>query len=149
MPHEAAAVAENTPDLRSDPQDSNRGADGCQTESNESKSLWLRDGVIAIYIDFFVFHGTPQSFNKDIITPRPEAIHPDSNAACLEGLRKDMPGQLAPLICIHDVGFSITGDGALKRLQTELNIHRDGHSPGQHSTRIPVHPGDQKCCTLT
>jgi len=107
------------------------------------------DGVIAIYIDFFVFHGPPQSFDKDIITPRPSAIHPDSNAACLEGPRIGMTGQLAPLICIHDVGFSITGDGGLNRLQTELNIHRDGHSPGQHPARIPVHPSDQKCCTWT
>ncbi len=27
------------------------------------------NGIVAVQIDFFVFHGLPEAFNKDVVTP--------------------------------------------------------------------------------
>ena len=57
----------------------------------------VRNRVIGVKINFFVFDRSPQSFNEHLITPSAFAIHADLDAMVLEQASKGQRSKLTSL----------------------------------------------------
>ena len=101
------------------------------------------DRFIGMEIHLFVFHRSPEPFNKNIIAPRASPIHTQANPVGLDESGKCVIRKLTALIRIHDVWVPIPSQGLLNSLKAELDVQRDGHAPGQDSARMPIHYRDE------
>ena len=67
----------------------------------------FRDGFIAPQVNVFVFNGTPQAFNEDIIQSTSSSVHTDQYLP-LQQLRCKFPaGKLAALIRVEDAWLTL------------------------------------------
>ena len=73
----------------------------------------------------FVLHGSPESFDKDIVSPGTLAIHADANLVFLEILGECLAGELAALIGVHDLGLAVFGNRFFECIQAKAGVHRD------------------------
>ena len=84
------------------------------------------DRFIDMEIHLFVFHRSPEPFNKNIIAPRASPIHTQANPVGLDESGKCVIRKLTALIRIHDVWVPIPSQGLLNSLKAELDVQRDG-----------------------
>ena len=55
----------------------------------------LRDASVGAQIDFLIFDRPPEPFDKDIVAPRPLAVHADRNLGVLQDFEKGNRCELA------------------------------------------------------
>ncbi len=72
-----------------------------------------------------VLHGSPESFDKDIVSPGALAIHADTNLVLLEVLGKYLTGELTALISVHNLWLAVFGDRFFECIQAKTGVHRD------------------------
>ena len=61
-------------------------------------------------INMLILDSSPESLDKDIIPPGAFAIHTDSNLVVCEEPGKSQAGELAALIGVHDLRFTVFFD---------------------------------------
>ena len=75
-------------------------------------------------IDMLILYRAPQALDKDIISPGSLAIHADPDIVIGQVVGKRQTGELATLISIHDLRWSVLLHRFLQGVQTEASIHR-------------------------
>jgi len=81
------------------------------------------DRFVSMQIDLFIFDGTPEAFDEDVVSPASLAIHADPDAFLLEPIRKRHTGELAALIGVEDLRFAVFAKSLIECLQAERHIH--------------------------
>ena len=94
-------------------------------------------------IDGFLFQGSPQALDEDVVHAPTAPIHRHPNACLSQRGDPGRSGELRSLIGVHDLGRPEAGDGVLKCLYAEVRVHRIAEPPVQHLARGPVHDRDQ------
>jgi hypothetical protein len=110
-----------------------------ETHVAGNRCLGLAHSPVGFQVNLLVFDAAPESLHKHVVAPATFAVHADLNAALFECVRERLAGELAALVGIENHRRSIPGDRLVKRLQTELDVHRDRHAPGEDSAARPVH----------
>ena len=87
------------------------------------------DGVVRVQIDLLVCNALPKSLDEHVVSPTPFSVHADLDAVVVQGPRKLLTGELAPLIRIEDLRRAIVDHGILHRVQTEVGRERIGAPP--------------------
>ena len=62
-------------------------------------------------IDRLLLQAAPQPFDEDIVEVTATPIHRDADPNFVQCRDPSSPGELAPLISIHDLGRAVFGDG--------------------------------------
>ncbi len=88
-----------------------------------------RSGFSAIFkrmeIYAFIFEGTPEPFNHDVITPASATIHGNTNGLCFQHIGKGHAGKLAALIGIEYLRPAMLCQGFFKPMQKSTSIVDD------------------------
>ena len=87
------------------------------------------DGVVRVHIDLLVFNTLPKSIDEHVVPPTSFPVHADLDTVVVQGPRKLLTGELAPLIRIEDLRRAIADHGVLHRVQTEVGRERSGAPP--------------------
>ena len=112
-----------------------------RTEVLPKRGLGLADRVVGLEIYLLVLHRFPQPLDKHVVAPGDLAVHADADILALEQSGERLIRKLAALVGVEDVGCTVAMDGFLDRLDAEVGLHRDGHTPRQHPTGVPVDHG--------
>src|ERR1035437_1069396 len=99
------------------------------------------NGIVAVQIDFLVFHGLPEAFDKDVVAPAAFTVHADLNAILFEHADEGRAGELAALIGVHDLWWAVFQNGFFQRLNTRVSRQRVGQAPSENSARGPIEYG--------
>ncbi len=78
--------------------------------------------VEGIQVNAFVFQGTPQPLDKDIVHPATFAVHRGFDVVRLEFIDPIRTGELRALISIEDQGATVFLKRLLQRLNTEVSL---------------------------
>ncbi len=97
---------------------------------------------VFLEVDVLIFHGTPQSFNRDVVNRSTFAVHADGNRFLFQSLRKDLARELRSLIRVEDFQLAL-----LQRFLQGLK-HKTPRPccwtvPGQYVAAVPIHNGRQ------
>ena len=99
----------------------------------------LGSRFVSLQVDSFVFQGTPESFDEDVVLEPPLAVHADLDVPGLEDGGKCLTGKLAPLIGVEDLRSAVFEKSFFERLDAESGVQRVGQPPGQDFPGGPVH----------
>jgi hypothetical protein len=94
-------------------------------------------------VKVIVFDGPQQPFNEDVVLASAAAVHTDGDPVVLEDLSKTVAGELCSLVGVEDLRFSITIQGFLEGLITEIRVQGIGKPLGQDFAAMPVHDRHQ------
>lgn len=102
----------------------------------------LGDRPVIMKVDFFVFDGSPEPFDEDVVIDPAPAVHADANARLFEDVQELTGRKLGSLVRVEDLR---RGDleGILQGLDTEGGIQRDGQIPSQNVPAEPIHDGHE------
>ena len=107
------------------------------------RAACLRHTVIGTQVDLFILDRTPQPLDEHVVAPGPTPIHADPDRVVRQQSGERCAGELAPLVGVEDLRPAMTGQRLVDRIQAEIDLHGDGHPPGQHPSAEPVHHRSQ------
>ena len=93
---------------------------------------------VLLEIDVLIFHGSPQTFDHDVVNRSTFAVHADRDRFLFQSLRENLARQLKPLIRVEDLRSAIL-QRFLQGLNAELDVHAVGSLPCQYVAAVPVH----------
>lgn len=99
--------------------------------------LQFGHGAVLIQVDVLVFHGSPQTFDENVVQSAATAIHADADVSVQQHLRERMAGELHALVGVENhrrAGFQ----RLLQRIAAEGCVHGVGQPPRQHIAAVPV-----------
>ncbi len=94
-------------------------------------------------VDGLLLQGSPQAFNEDVFDVSSPSVHRDAHAHLVQRGDPGRSGELADLICIHDLRWALLGYGLLQCFDAEVCVHRVAELPAQDLARGPIQDGDQ------
>ena len=97
---------------------------------------------VLLQVDVFIFEGTPEPLDEDVVHSAAATIHTNEDVSLLQGGCKRGGRELRALIGVKDDGLLMT-QCLTQSGQTEVTVQRVGQFPGQDVTAEPVHDGDQ------
>src|ERR1017187_6697208 len=86
-------------------------------------SSCFRNQLVVLQIHLFIFHGTPQAFDENVVQASSSSIHADGDVALLQLAQKLFAGKLRALIAIEDLRAA-PAQRALQGLQAEVQLDR-------------------------
>ena len=86
----------------------------------------LAAGFEGVQIDAFIFQGSPQPFNHDVVPTAPLAVHGDANVRLFKDVGELIAGELAALVGVENLGFAKAGQGLFERIHAEIGVHGVG-----------------------
>ena len=98
--------------------------------------------AVLIQVNVLVFHGSPQTFDENIIQSPPPAIHADADVSVQQHLRERMTGELHALVGVEN-HRRVSFQRLLQRIDAEGCVHSVGQLPRQHIAAVPVDYRDQ------
>lgn len=98
----------------------------------------------SMQIDALVFQRPPQAFDKDIVEEPTLAVHQDSGADPLRSISPYEGGELADLICVHNLGRAEPVDRLVQRFDAKVSLKGVRHAPSQNLAGVLVHDRHQK-----
>ncbi len=58
---------------------------------------------VFLEVDVLIFHGSPQTFDHDVVNRSSFAVHADGDRFLFQSLGEDLAGELRPLIRVEDL----------------------------------------------
>lgn len=83
-------------------------------------------------VDAFVFQGSPQALDEDVVHPAAASVHTDTHLGVLQYLGETGAGKLTALVGVENLRRTKPGQGVLQCLDAEIGFHGVGQLPGQH-----------------
>ncbi len=83
-------------------------------------------------VDFLIFDGAPETFDKDIVAPCSLAVHRDFDASIFQHIREGHAGKLASLILVKNLWFSVSKQCLCEGGNAKIDFHRDRQTPRQN-----------------
>src|SRR5208337_2497414 len=92
----------------------------------------LDSSFVRLKIDSFVFQGTPESFDENVVLEAPLAVHADPDVPGLEDRGELLTGKLATLVGVEYLRGSVFEQSFFQCLDTESGIQGVGEPPGEN-----------------
>ncbi len=99
-------------------------------------------GVVIMDVDVFVFDGSPEPLDENVVQCPASSIHADADVIKDESIREYRGGELAALIGVEDFGFS-DSEGIFQGQEAEIDRQSIGQPPRQDKPAEPVYHGNQ------
>lgn len=98
--------------------------------------------AVILEIDVFVFDGSPQPLDENIVEGASPAIHADQDILGFESSGKCVAGELRTLIGVENVGRTMP-QGMVESRAAKCRVQARRDFPTQYVTAEPVHDRDQ------
>lgn len=114
-----------------------------ESKVREKSTVEIIAVIINVQVNMLVLDRAPQPLDENIVDGPSPAIHADLYGMVFQTVDIHIGGELAALIRVDDLWFSILGNGLFNGLYAPLGGHGITQAPSHHIARMHVYDGEQ------